>query len=164
MAHWGLAEKGNSCELGDMNWIWIQKNKRILAASAISLSVLLLAIPLWVSYQDRLNQQASEAYYKAEESKTEEEARNALMKVAADFPKSKVSRLARLKAANLDLKLGSFEQAASAYEALSKEIESKHVLRPIVLRGLLSSYEGLKTPEKADAYKKELATLGFEEK
>ncbi len=147
-----------------MNWIWIQKNKRILLASAIGLSVLLLAIPLWVSYQDRLNQQASEAYYKAESNKDDEAARDALLKVSKDFPKSKVSRLARLKAANIDLKLGSFEKAAGAYEALSKEIEPKSALRPIVLRGLLSAYEGLKTPEKAEGYKKELAALGFEEK
>ncbi len=113
----------------------------------------------WILFNNSANEKASAEYQAALqilENISDEKgdlkkkaAKEALLKVAQDYKRSDVAKLAHLYAAHLAFELNDPQEAIRIYQSFLQETRKKDELRPLALTGLGYAYEAIHDSDMA---------------
>ena len=127
---------------------FIRVNQRLIQ---IGIAIIVIAVVFWSlygAYRERIQEEASTALSTAlQKDKTDEV--KALRSVADKYAGTSSALWAKIELAHLDMKNGSYADAAKKYAEILPEIKTANPLQPLVLFGLAQALEGDKRYEEA---------------
>ena len=127
---------------------FIRVNQRILQ---IAIAIIVIAVVFWSlygSYRERIREEASTALSTALQTDKAGQA-EALRAVVDKYAGTSSALWARVELAHLDMKNGSYADAAKKYTEILPDVKTSNPLHPLVLFGLAQALEGEKRFEEA---------------
>ncbi len=127
---------------------FIRKNQRILQ---IAIAIIVISVVVWAlygSHRESTGEEASTALSTALQTDKSSQA-EALRSVIDKYAGTSSALWARVELGHLDMKNGSFADAAKKYAEILPSLKTANPLRPLVLFGLAQALEGEKRFEEA---------------
>ncbi|TKB27405.1 tetratricopeptide repeat protein [Desulfopila sp. IMCC35006] len=127
---------------------FIRDNQRILQIGLVIIVIAIVSWALYGSYRERIQEESSTALATALQADQATQA-TALSAVVEKYSGTPSALWARIDIAQLDMKNGSYADAAKKYAEVLPDVKTSNPLHPLVVFGLAQALEGDKRFEEA---------------